>query len=97
MKFTVISKNRAITKHDLIEILSTWNAIYASLCGRWASGEKGLNGMRKVASSLYAIDEIKGTPAGYLIERAAELASKNHPLEKVHKTLCEAEEILRLS
>jgi len=97
MKFTVISKNTKISKRDLIDILSSWNSIYSSLCGRWASEGKGLNGMRRVAASLYAVDEIKGSPADYMISRAAEMAKKGQPLEKIHTMLSEAEEILRIS
>ena len=93
-KLTVINRSVKISKSDFMEILKTWNDIYACLCGRWLSENKGLSGMRKVAASMYVIEELSDSPAAYRINEASRLAASGAPLDRVHLLLKEAEQIL---
>jgi pyrrolidone-carboxylate peptidase len=92
-----------VNKQDFLEVISTWNSIYASnhmayeiLKKHHEDEAKWKNGLLKVASALDVIEDIKGTPIELLLNKAIRCAKTYDvsKLQEVHELLHTVEKFM---
>lgn len=94
--FIVISPESKLSKKDFIDIIMTWNTLYVDLTGCGMKNTKMINGLMRVASSIYVIDELMNTPAEFRIQKVVKLAKSGNKkyLEQIYEILREIEHII---